>query len=152
METATQKAVDRMTTYFENAGWGFDRLAEDTLRARFEGENGNYTMLIRVTEHWVVFSINPYLERREWDWGDCVLEILASLNEKIPLVKFSIDEENDVSLTVDFPAEDFLETHFQKAIVTLGGCADMLIIPLLQICAIAKRNERFPPKKRKKTE
>jgi hypothetical protein len=150
MEASIQTTADRMTAYFDNAGWGFERLALDAFRTGFEGENGNYMMLIRVTEFWIVFSINPYLKRREWDWGSCALEMLASLNEKIPLAKFGIDDDNDISLTVDFPAQDFVETHFRRAILTLGGCADQLIVPLLQICTIEKRNKQGPILMRKK--
>jgi hypothetical protein len=141
MTTTEETAQDKLASYFEKADWGFEQLDSETFRAGFVGENGTHIILVRVTEFWIVFSINPFIRNRGAAWGSATLRMLAALNHKTPLAKLSIDEDNDVSLTVDFPVDGFSESSFRQAVLTLGRCADQLLIPLLQVCSIDEKNK-----------
>ena len=132
--------VEALKTHFESVGWGYNQLKKDTFRLGFEGENGTYLILIRVTEYWIVFSINPYLKKEKKEWGANLFQILLELNDKIPLAKFSIDEDGDIALTVDMPSVGFSAEKLRKAVTTLGSCADQLLIPVLQSSTIEQFN------------
>ena len=129
--------------HFKKAEWGFEQIDAETFRAGFAGENGTHVILARVTEFWVVFSIDPFIRNRGTAWGSGIIQMLAVLNNKTPLAKFSIDEDNDISLTVDFPVDGFSESSFRQAVMTLGRCADQLMVPLLQVCSIDEKNKTY---------
>lgn len=135
--------VEDLKLHFESVGWGYNQLKPDTFRIGFEGENANYLVLIRVTDYWIVFSINPYLKKDGRVWGANLYRILLELNDKIPLAKFSIDDEGDVALTIDMPSAGFSAEKLRKAVTTLGACADQLLIAVLQSSAIEYVNDQY---------
>lgn len=126
--------------YFERYGWSFDPLDDETLRTGFRGKNGSFTALVRVTEHWVVFTINPYLRPPAGGWGRAGLTALAATNQAVHMAKVGLDVEDDAFLTVELPSESFSYGLFEEAMGALTNAADGFIVALLQARAIDERN------------
>lgn len=130
---------DDIERYFERYGWSCDVIDEDTVRTGFRGKNGSFTALVRVTEHWVVFTINPYLRPPEGGWGRASLTALAATNHAIHMAKVGLDKDDDAFLTVELPSESFSYGYFEEAIGALANAADGFIVPLLQARVIDER-------------
>ncbi len=126
--------------YFERYGWSFDAIDDDTVRTGFRGQSGSFTALVRVTEHWVVFTINPYLRPPGAGWGRASLTALAATNQAIHLAKVGLDNDDDAFLTVELPSEGFSYGLFEEAMAALSTAADGYVVTLLQARAIDERN------------
>lgn len=138
--TADNATLSDVEGFFERFGWSFDALDESTLRTGFRGDHGNFTALVRVTDHWVIFTINPYLHPPSTGWGHASLTTLAAANQAIHMAKIGLDSEDDAFLTVELPSEAFSYDHFEEALQTLAHTADGYLVALLQARAIDERN------------
>lgn len=126
--------------FFEQYGWSCERVDDLTFRTGFRGQNGTYAALVRLTEHWVVFTINPYIRPPEGGWGLAGLRALALVNQAIHMAKLGIDADGDAFLTVELPSEGFEYSHFSDAMTAVTQSADGFIVPLLQARAIDERS------------
>ncbi len=127
---------DVLAGYFETYGWTFERVDERTSRTGFRGQNGSFSVLVRTSQHWVVFSINPLMSPPDCGWGRATLHTLAAANHHVNMVKLGIDSEDDIFLTVELPVEGFVYSHFADALSAISHTADQLFVPLLQARAI----------------
>ena len=75
LETGVTSAT--LEDYFERYGWSVEQLDTITFRTGFRGRNATFTALVRLTEHWVVFTINPLVRPPENGWGASSLETLS---------------------------------------------------------------------------
>jgi hypothetical protein len=122
--------------YFDQYGWSVEQLDDITFRTGFRGRNATFTALVRLTEHWVVFTINPLVRPPEDGWGRSSLLTLASANHQINLAKFGIDPDDDCFLTVELPTEGFCYDHFTEAMTALTHVADAFVLAVLQARAV----------------
>lgn len=131
--------LEDIERYFERYGWVCDVLDPDTVRTGFRGKNASFTALVRVTAHWVVFTINPYLRPPAGGWGHASLMALSAMNQAVHMAKVGLDKEEDAFLTVELPSEGFGYALFEEAMGALTNAADGFIVPLLQARAIDER-------------
>jgi hypothetical protein len=131
-----------LARFFRRYGWTFERLDDATFRTGFRGKNAAFVALARITEHWVVFTVNPLVRAPDRGWGPAALHALAFANQQANLVKLGLDDDGDAFITVELPTEGFSYAHFQSAIGALSHFSDQLIVPLLQARAVDDR-QRF---------
>lgn len=136
MEAQTDLSPDDVGEYFDRYGWAYEQVDDHTFRTGFQAKNGVFAVLVRVTEHWVVFSINPFIEAKPHGFGSTLLYALALANHAINLAKVGIDEDGDAFLTIELPTEGFAFSHFADALSAISHFADDLIVPMLQASAI----------------
>ena len=118
--------AEEIPEYFQAYGWQFERSAEGVYRTGFVGDTGHYEIWVRVTDQWVYFVINPYVNRSEdHEHGEEVLSLLLQANHEVNLAKFALDEEGDVLLAVELPSESFGYSHFADALTALSHYADL---------------------------
>ena len=111
--------------FFERYGWRFERRSSGLFRTGFQGDTGQYEIWVRVTEPWVYFTINPFVDRTEdREHGDEVLLLLLRLNHELNMAKFGLDKDGDVALSVEIPTEGFHYSHFADALTALSHYAD----------------------------
>ena len=118
--------------FFRRYGWSFERLEGDTFRTGFRGKNAAFVALVRVTRHWVVFTVNPLLKAPAQGFGASTLRVLAVANPQANLAKLGIDDDGDAFINVELPAEGFEFSHFVASLGALAHFADTLVVPLLQ--------------------
>ena len=117
---------NQISEYFSTYGWHYERTGPGLYRTGFEGDTGPYTIWIRVGEHWIYFTINPYLEKpEEGTHSPAVHKLLLESNHELNMAKFATDDEGDILVTVEFPREGFLYTHFADALTALSHYADV---------------------------
>ena len=121
--------------FFERYGWKFETVGPLTYRTGFRGNHDAFPVLVRVTQHWVVFTINPLL-RGDNGMGATTLLTLAQSNHVSNFVKFGLDPEGDVFLTVELPVDGFTYVQFSDALRAISHTADQFSVSLLQAQAI----------------
>lgn len=118
-------AADVIPAYFDSYGWNYVRQEASVYRTAFTGETGRYDIWLKVTDHWVYFSINPYVPKPEGQQhGEGTLQLVLRANHEVNLAKFAVDDDGDVLLSVELPAEGFCYTHFCDALTALAHYAD----------------------------
>ena len=118
-------APETIETYFEQYGWSYERTGESDFRTGFRGDKSLFRIMVRLTENWVYFSISPFVVAPQ----DAACEHrlyrhLLRLNQEINMAKFTIDEDGDVILTVELPAENLDYNEFSDALGALSYYAD----------------------------
>ncbi len=131
---------ERLVGMFDDFGWPYERNGPLTLRTHLGGENGTFVALVRVTEHWVVATINPFCARPEGGFGPVALKLMAGANHLANMAKVGIDPVGDAFLTVELPSEGFADSHLYDALAALTHYADQFTIPLLQANRIDRLN------------
>jgi hypothetical protein len=136
----TQTTVAEVARYFRRYGWSFDALDDETFRTSFRGKNAAFVALVRVTEHWLVMAVNPFVRAPDDGYGPVALRLLATANHHESIVKLGLDDDDDVFVNVELPVEALSYELFAAALTSLSHAADRLIVPLLQAVVIDERN------------
>jgi hypothetical protein len=139
-EPAQKTSAAELARFFRRYGWSFERFEDDTFRTGFRGKNAAFVALVRVTSHWVVFTVNPLLRAPEGGFGPATLRTLAVANQQANLAKLGIDDDGDAFINVELPTEGFTFQHFVAALGALAHFADLFVVPLLQAKAIDERS------------
>lgn len=117
--------VDDIAGFFDTYGWRYERGSDGVFRTGFVGDTGHFEIWVQVSEDFVIFVISPFLEESGGENQDAVLELLLRANYDVNLAKFGLDEEGDVSLTVEMPRKGFAYSHFADALTALSHYADL---------------------------
>lgn len=118
--------AEEIPQFFQAYGWQFERSGEGLYRTGFVGDSGHYEIWVRVTDQWVYFTINPFVERPDGrSHGEEVLTLLLQANHEVNMAKFALDEDGDVLLAVELPCESFGYSHFADALTALSHYADL---------------------------
>lgn len=118
-------AADAIAAWFDSYGWKYVRQDPSVFRTAFTGDTGRYDIWLKVTDTWVYFSINPYVRKPDGrDHGESTLQLVLRANHEVNLAKFAVDDDGDVLLSVELPAEGFCYAHFCDALTALSHYAD----------------------------
>ena len=121
-------AIDAETieSYFEQYGWGFERLDETHFMTAFKSEViDSFPVYITLSPNWVYFAVAPFVQAP----GEAACEHklnghLLRLCQQINMAKFSIDTDGDVILSVELPREHLDYSEFSDALGALSYYAD----------------------------
>jgi hypothetical protein len=110
----------------EEGGWPCDRIADDTWRSHFRGRNGSFPFFVRLDPAgYVCFAIVPFLKSPEdAQKASELYRRLLELNQTLLLAKFSIDDDLDIVLSVEYPSGDLDRSEFDDALDVLSYYAD----------------------------
>lgn len=116
---------DELPGFFDLYGWRYERREPSVFRTGFAGDAGSWDIWVKVTDSLVVFLISPYVPRdTETHPGPVLLRALLAANHELNLAKLGIDDDHDICLSVEMPAEAFAYTHFSDALTALAHYAD----------------------------
>jgi hypothetical protein len=119
---------------FAEGGWTCERIGPDTWRTQFRSRRAQFPVLVRVGEGdgtpegagFVTFAIIPYLRSPEEPALAARLYArLLELNHRLMMAKYSIDDDLDVVLTVEYPTAEIDRSEFSDALNALGYYADL---------------------------
>jgi hypothetical protein len=112
--------------FFEQQEMPCTRAKDDTLwyaEIAAGGEQFEFFVNLDEEEGWVYFTINPFVPTPDPECLDSLSRHLTRLNYDVMMAKFVIDDEGDVALTVELPAEELAYAHFAAAVAALSGAA-----------------------------
>ena len=133
--------------YFEQYEWTYERSGEDVWLTGFRGDVSSFRIFVKVTEHWVYFTIAPFVvapsdeestHRLNWH--------LLRLNRDINMAKFCLDGDGDVVLTVELPTESLDYSEFSDALGALSHYADDTYLEILNLAQASTASSRYDPK------
>ncbi len=121
------------------AGWPCDRINEDTWRSRFKTKKASFHFFVHVSpKGWVNFAVVPFVRSpEEVEQADVLYKRLLELNHSLLMAKFSIDDDLDVVLSVEYPTEDLDRSEFRDAINALAYYADKHYEELVELADLA---------------
>jgi len=108
-----------------DGGWRVDRIADDTWRTSFRGKNGRFPVYVKLTTEQITFTVLPFLKSpTDQAPAAALYNKLLELNQALMMAKFSIDDDLDVLLSVEYPTADLDKSEFEDALDTLTYYAD----------------------------
>ena len=135
---------ERVEKYFAQYGWAFETVEPGLWRTGFRGASDFHVIVLRLTDHWMYMSISPFVDPPEA--AECraqCYEAMLQYNREMNLAKFVLDEDNDVTLTVELPIEALSYTVFSEGLTALAYYADDLYPELNALATDPKTISRF---------
>lgn len=116
----------------ENDGWPVEMVSDVTMRSRFRCGERIFPVYIHAEpvvagedpRAYVSFAVIPFAHLPDDESGDLVAERLLRLNREMNLAKFSVDEDGDVVLSVEYPIDDLDPSEVRDAIDVLSFYAE----------------------------
>lgn len=110
----------------KDGGWACDRIADDTWRSHFRGRNSSFPFFVRIDPAgYLLFAIVPFLKSPEDQKKSSALyDRLLKLNQSLIMAKFSIDDDLDVVLSVEYPTTTLDKSELDDALDSLSYYAD----------------------------
>jgi hypothetical protein len=116
---------DDVRAYLEGDGWPIEVVSEATMRTRFRGGDRVFPVFIHQDLPYVVFAVIPFTRLPEdEEAADALMERLLSHNREMNMAKFSIDEDGDVILSVEYRMEDLDPSEVRDAVDVLSFYAE----------------------------
>ena len=112
----------------------FKRIDETTWLTTHRGEVNTFRLFIRLIRSWLLFTIYPFVMSPESDEAKGKLYAhLLSLNHHMNMAKFSLDEDREVVLMVEFPTENLDHSEFKDALDLLSYYSDKYYLDALNL-------------------
>jgi hypothetical protein len=109
----------------EGDGWPVEALSEATMRSRFRGGGKVFPLFVHIEQLFITFAVIPFAKLpSDADAGDVLMKRLLELNREINLAKFSIDDDGDVVLSVEFRLADLDPSEVRDAVDVLSFYAE----------------------------
>lgn len=117
---------DTVEQLLNEGGHAFTRLTPGTWRGHFQGQRKRFPFLVRLDgEGYLNFAIVPYLASPEdADITAALYDRLLQLNQVLLMAKFSIDDDLDVVLSVEWPTDHLDRSEFRDCLNVLAYYAD----------------------------
>jgi hypothetical protein len=116
---------DEVRAYLAGDGWPIEVVSEATMRTRFRGVDRVFPVFIHQDAPYVVFAVIPFTRLPEdEEAADALMERLLSHNREMNMAKFSIDEDGDVILSVEYRMEDLDPSEVRDAVDVLSFYAE----------------------------
>jgi len=113
-------------TMLQEGGWACDQINEDTYRSHFRGKRASFPFFVRIDPAgYVCFAIVPFLKSPdEQERSAKLYDRLLELNQSLLMAKFSIDDDLDIVLSVEYPFGQLDRSEFDDALDVLSYYAD----------------------------
>ncbi len=108
----------------EDAGWPIEVLSDTTLRSRFRSGERLFPFFVHLARPYVTFAVIPVVKLPQAPSADPLVERLLRLNRDMNMAKFSVDEDSDVVLSVEYRVEDLDPSEVRDAVDVLSFYTD----------------------------
>ena len=117
---------ESIRSFLEEGGWPCHRIADNTYKSLFHGSHMSFPFIVRLDPAgFLVFAIVPYLKTPKDDGAAKKLyRRLLELNQSIMMAKFSIDDDLDVVLSVEYALAEIDRSEVDDALDVLSYYAD----------------------------
>jgi hypothetical protein len=114
-----------ITRYLGRDGWPMEKLGDATLRSRFRGERRAFPFFVHADRTFLSFAVVPYVRLPAVpEQAEKLMTRLLHLNREMNLAKFSVDDDGDVVLSVEYPLADLDESEIKDALDVLSFYAE----------------------------
>ncbi|HLA43653.1 MAG TPA: YbjN domain-containing protein, partial [Aggregatilineales bacterium] len=134
--------VEQVEEFFDQYGWTYSRESKDTWITGVRTRVSAFRIMVRVTEHWVFFIINPLVVAppRPADRLRVYYHALR-YNLDMNFAKLGIDSDGDIFMAIEMPTENFEYSHFVDALDGLSHHASMIYAELFGLAHSPERSD-----------
>lgn len=144
LEVRPQVTPDVVESYFGEYGWSFETLGPGVWRTGFRGNESSYAIYLRLTDSWLYMTISPFVPQpTDRECEHRTFEAMLQFNREMNLAKFVLDEDDDVTLTVELPIAALSYPVFAEGLTALAYYADDAYPELLELARDPKALSRF---------
>lgn len=130
-ETVTPELVEK---YLKRLKRRFKRVDETTWLLTYRGDASSFRLFVRLIRNWILFTIYPFVTSPDSPQARLRLyRQLLKLNHQMNLAKFSMDEDEEVVLVVEFPTENLDFSEFKDALDILSYYSDRFYLDVLNL-------------------
>lgn len=129
---------DEVRACLEKDGWPVDLVSEVTMRSRFRSGDRIFPLFVHLESvemgetppasppalTYATFAVIPFARLPADEAGDHLVDRLLELNREMNLAKFSLDEDGDVILSVEYPLADLDPSEVRDAVDVLSFYAE----------------------------
>jgi len=122
----------------EKDGWPVDVVSDVTMRSRFRSGERIFPLFVHIEPvavggdppnppaqpPYATFAVIPFARLPTDESGDLLADRLLVLNREMNLAKFSVDEDGDVILSVEYPLPDLDPSEVRDALDVLSFYAE----------------------------
>ena len=137
--------LEDVRAFLQNEGWPVDMVSDVTMRSRFRSGDRIFPLFVHVDEGratspppdgaappptrphetaYATFAVIPFAKLPPDESGDILADRLLVLNREMNMAKFSVDEDGDVILSVEYPLADLDPSEVRDAIDVLSFYAE----------------------------
>ncbi len=117
--------VDKIERQLKELRWPVIALSPNTWRSSFKGRAGTFPLVIQVDTGWCRLMVLPIVRLpADQDKADKLYLRLLKLNGEMLLARFSLDEDGDVVLSVEFPIENLDPSEIRDSLDVLSVYAE----------------------------
>ena len=131
--------VDEVRACLLKDGWPVEVVSEATLRSRFRTGDRVFPVYVHLDEKlepaYATFAVIPFVRLPSEETGDALAERLLVLNREMNMAKFSVDEDGDVVLSVEYPLADLDPSEIRDAVDVLSFYAEKYKTEILAAAA-----------------
>lgn len=111
---------DEVRAWLEKEGWPVEVISEVTIRSRFRAAGRVFPLFVYREPLFITFAVIPFsrLPDDPYD-AETLMKRLLKLNREINMAKFSIDEDGDVVLSVEYRIENLDLSEVRDAVDVL---------------------------------
>jgi hypothetical protein len=134
--TSTEPEVSKIEGYLKELGWPAIGLSEGTWRSSFRGKAGLFPLVIQIADGWCRLMVLPIVRLpTDTSKAEKLYTRLLQLNGELLLARFSLDEDGDVILSVEFPVTDLDPSELRDSLDVLSFYAEKHQADLRQLVA-----------------
>jgi hypothetical protein len=130
--------LDEVRACLEKDGWPIEVVSEVTMRSRFRAGERIFPLFVHLERgsgrgsgpeggpdpEYATFAVIPFARLPTDEGGDLLAERLLVLNREMNMAKFSVDEDGDVILSVEYPMADLDPSEVRDALDVLSFYAE----------------------------
>ena len=129
--------LEEIKACLEGEGWPVELLSDATLRSGFKGSARSFLLFVHIEATYVTFAVIPFVRLPpEAEAADEVARQLLRLNREINMAKFSVDEDGDVVLSVEYRLEDLDPSEVRDAVDVLSLYTEKYHAEVKQLAAL----------------
>ena len=124
MDSAVSQTIE---SYLDHYGWAFRPIKQGQWLTGWQGEQRYFPLGVSVCESWLTLTIKPFVEWHDgWNRTRDIANYLMKLNNYCPMVKFALDEQGDICLSLSLLLSHLGFEEFSNSIGILGYYAESL--------------------------
>ena len=133
-------SAEQIEEFFGRYGWSFSRDSDDTWVTGVRTDVSAFRIMVRLTEHWVFFIINPLVVAplRESDRLRVYYHALR-YNLDMNFAKLGVDADGDIFIAIEIPTENFNYSHFVDALDGISHHASVIYTELFGLAHSPER-------------
>jgi hypothetical protein len=112
-------------------GFPIDVVSDVTIRSYFRSGERIFPLFIHLEPEYVTFAVIPFVKLPRTEEDSLLIERLLRFNRDMNMAKFSVDEDGDVVLCVEYRVEDLDPSEVRDAVDVLSFYTDKYRAELL---------------------